>query len=75
MIKRLKTKLASSVKFAIDKMVCKERPYRAIFVFSDGLDEQLVLTKKWSEEILTDNNITYGFIFNKSKKLTEQKSN
>ena len=57
------------------------RPYRGIFVFSDGLDEQLVLTNAWSENILVydkdslDNKIpfdekySFGFVFIKSSKL------
>ena len=81
LIKRYRTKLASSIKFAIDYMkfddnLSKEqkedRPYRSIFVFSDGIDEQLILAKEWSEKVLIQNDMTYGLIFIKSQKLTEQ---
>lgn len=83
LIKRFRTKLASSVKFAIDYMKFsnnnnndneqkEDRPYRAIFVFSDGLDEHLVLTHSWMEKVFTDENLSYGFIFIKSSKLIDK---
>ena len=75
LIKRFRTKLATSVQFAINKMAYPkdERPYRAIFVFSDGLDEQLILPKAWSSSIFTNDKISCGFVFIKSSKLTKEK--
>jgi len=72
LIKRYKTKLASSIKFAIDSMQYtydKRRNQRAIFTFSDGLDEQLILTKSWKDSILINPDISIGFIFIKSSLL------
>jgi len=69
LIKRYKTKLASSIKFAIDSMQYtydKNRNQRAIFTFSDGLDEQLILTKSWKDSILINPDISIGFVFIKS---------
>ena len=44
------------------------RTNRAIFTFTNGLDEQLVLTKGWAE-IFKYPQISFGFIFIKSSEL------
>lgn len=74
LIKRYRTKLAFSTKFAIDSMAYtadSSKPYRAIFTFSDGLDEQLVQTKAWSE-IISDSKLSFGYIFIKSSFLKDE---
>ena len=75
LIKRYRTKLASSVKFAIDSMaytIDSTRQNRAIFTFSDRLDEQLVPTNSWAESILTDEKLSFGFFFIKSSQLINE---
>lgn len=34
----------------------------AIFAFTDGLDEQLILTKEWYQKILCHENLSIGFL-------------
>ena len=74
LIKRHRTNLASSIKLAIDSMKWtnnKNIKHRAIFAFTDGLDEQLILTKEWSQKILCHENLSIGFVFVKSSQLVE----
>ncbi|KAK8891276.1 hypothetical protein M9Y10_028484 [Tritrichomonas musculus] len=72
-IKRYRTKLANSMKFAITSMSYSadtSRPNRAIFTLTDGLDEQLILTKSWADQVLNNEKISFGFVFIKSAQLT-----
>ena len=44
----------------------EERPYRKIFLFTDGLDETLVQKELWPYLIFNNEYISYGLIFIKS---------
>ena len=43
----------------------KEHPKKIIITITDGLDEELKLTHKWNNLIFNDDDISFGFIFNK----------
>ncbi|KAK8898415.1 hypothetical protein M9Y10_000702 [Tritrichomonas musculus] len=74
-IKRYKTNIADTIRHAIEFMKCpdEKRTQRALFFFSDGLDENLVLAQSWKETLLNDSNNSFGLIFIKSKFLDEKK--
>ena len=71
MVPRFKSNYASNLKFAIDNLKYNDpkRAQRAFFVFSDGLNENLKLTKSWAELILNKEKDSFGFIFIKSHDL------
>ena len=71
MIPRFKSNYASNLKYAIDNLKYNnsKRNQRAFFLFSDGLNENLKLTKSWAELILNKENDSFGFIFIKSHDL------
>ena len=71
MIARFKSNYASNLKYAIDnlKYNSSKRNQRAFFLFSDGLNENLKLTKSWAELLLNKENDSFGFIFIKSHDL------
>ena len=74
LIDRYRSRLACSVSHAINKLEYKKddnRQNRAIIAFSDGLDE-IKLTKAWSK-LLSDDKLSFGFIFIKSKYLEGEK--
>ena len=72
MIQRFKSNYASNLKYAIDNLKFNgtNRKQRAFFIFSDGLNENLKLSKKWAELILNKEENSFGFIFIKSHSLT-----
>ena len=74
-IKRYRTNIADTFHHAIEFMKCpyQERTQRAVFIFSNGLDENLILTQSWKESILNNINNSFGLIFVKSKLLENQK--
>ena len=70
LIRRYRTKIASSLKFAEQLMgypIKGNRPYRTIFMFTDGLDESLVQKDLWPNNVFNNENFSYGFFFIKSK--------
>ena len=71
MVPRFKSNYASNLKFAIDNLNynSSKRNQRAFFLFSDGLNENLKLTKSWAKLILNKENDSFGFIFIKSHDL------
>ena len=73
MIQRFKSNYASNLKYAIDnsKYFNTNRKQRAFFIFSDGLDENLKLSRSWAELILNEKNNSFGFIFIKSPELSK----
>ena len=75
LIRRYRTKIASSFKFAEKLMEYPnkdERPYRAIFIFTDGLDETLVQKELWTYNIFNNEKLSFGLFFVKSIYLKEQ---
>ena len=75
LIRRYRTKIASSLKFAEQLMEYsnkEERPYRAIFLFTDRLDETLVQKELWSNTIFNNQKLSFGLFFVKSIYLKEQ---
>ena len=76
-ITRFYTSLPNSLKFAVNNLHFRpqeERPYRAFFIFSNGLDDQLYLSNEWKEKIFksssTHLNDKYGFTFIKGNELS-----
>ena len=71
MIQRFKSNYANNLKYAIDKLkyINASRKQRAFFLFSDGLNENLKLSKSWAEQILNNESDSFGFIFIKSHDL------
>lgn len=71
MIKRFKSNYAKNLKFSIDnlKYYNSNRKQRAFYLFSDGLNEDLKLSKSWADLILNDENNSFGFIFIKSPQI------
>ena len=71
MVPRFKSNYASNLKYAIDNLKYNnsKRNQRAFFLFSDGLNENLKLTKSWAELILNKESDSFGFIFIKSHDL------
>ncbi len=75
LIRRYRTKIPSSLKFAEQLMEYpnkEERPYRAIFLFTDGLDEKLVQKEFWTNTIFNNEKLSFGLFFVKSIYLIEQ---
>ena len=75
-ITRFYTSLANGMKFAVNNLHFQpqeERPFRAFFVFSNGLDDQLYLSNEWKEKIFksspTHLNDKFGFTFIKGNEL------
>ena len=81
MIRRFRDNLANSQKFAKENfMFSKEKikvnvkekpkfyiehPKKIIITITDGLDEELKLTKEWNNLIFNEKDISFGFIFYK----------
>lgn len=78
-IDRFYTSLSNAMKFAVNNLHYQpkeERPFRAFFVFSNGLDDQLYFVKDWKEKIFkssaTHEKDKFGFIFIKGEELIEE---
>ncbi|KAH0789512.1 hypothetical protein GPJ56_006553 [Histomonas meleagridis] len=74
LIKRYRTNLIHSIKFAIDTIpesILKTRPNVSFFTFTDGLDENLLRTSLWAN-LLSNPNYSFGFSFIKSSKLEKE---
>lgn len=68
-IKRFISKYVNGVKYALQKVKPeRNNTYRTILLFSDGLDEDLVLIDQWKNQLLDKNN-SYGFFFINSEGL------
>ena len=81
MIRRFRDNLANSLKFAKETYIFSkekiknnkgekpkfynEHPKKIIITITDGLDEELKLTKDWNKVIFNDQDISFGFIFYK----------
>ncbi|KAK8850292.1 hypothetical protein M9Y10_018421 [Tritrichomonas musculus] len=74
-IQRFRTNIADSFHHAIKflKSPYQERTQRAMFLFSNGIDENLVLAQSWKELLLNNPNNSFGMIFVKSKFLNDEK--
>ncbi|KAK8841092.1 hypothetical protein M9Y10_027933 [Tritrichomonas musculus] len=72
-IKRFRAKLPGCIEYAINSMAFPndERRNRAIFTFTDGLDENLVKIKGWSE-LFKYSQLSFGFVFIKSSELVRK---
>ena len=66
-VKRKGSRIADSVHYAVQNIHSEERPHRAFFVISDGLDEKLCMTETWKNTILNEPNSSFGFFFSKVK--------
>ena len=73
-IERFKTNIADTFYHALEYMKCPDpkRTQRALFFFSNGLDENLILTESWKESLLNKSNNSFGMIFVKSKFLDDK---
>lgn len=74
-IKRFRTNLADTLHHAIEFMKCPypDRTQRAFFLFSNGIDDNLVMAQSWKESILNNPNFSFGLYFVKSKLLDDSK--
>lgn len=72
-IQRYRTNIADTVHHVLECVKCpyKERTQRAVFLFSNGIDENLVLATSWNKRLLNDSNNSFGLIFSKSEVLDE----
>ena len=48
MVPRCSTRIANACYFISQKVVCKDRPYKKVFVISNGLDTKLKIGEKWA---------------------------
>ena len=74
LIQRYKTNIADTFRHSLEFMKCpdEKRTQRALFIFSDGIDENLVLSQSWKEKLLNDPNNSFAMIFVKSKLLENE---
>lgn len=74
-IVRYRTNIADTVYHSLESMKCtyQNRTQRAMFVFSNGIDDTLVLGESWKNYLLSNSNNSFGFIFVKSKILEDKK--
>ena len=74
-IQRFKTNIADTFRHSLEFMKCpdEKRTQRALFIFSDGVDENLVLSQSWKKKLLNDPNNSFAMIFVKSKLLENEK--
>ena len=81
MMKRYRTNLASVIYFAKNNInfvgeknntynFYKNHPEQIIYIITDGLDEELKCIYRW-KNIIKDEHIKYGFIFNQPNKIEE----
>ena len=75
LIRRLCSNLPAIIKYGIDNMEHSTRKQRAVFTFTNGLDEQIILTKSWAESLFTKDDLSFLFVFIKSLILDEKSSN
>ena len=62
LIKRSRNKIPYSIKFTIDNMSI-ERENMIIFMFTNGIEETLILKEEWNKTLLKNNRISLGFFF------------
>lgn len=66
-VKRYRANIADTINYSIKSLICPERSQRSFFIFSDGLDENFVLTNSWKELLLNNSSNSFGMIFIKPK--------
>ena len=62
LIRRCKNKIPYSIKFTIDNMSI-DKENMIIFMFTDGIEETLILKEEWNKTLLNNNKISLGFFF------------
>jgi hypothetical protein len=72
-IKRFIGKNANAIQYAL-KYTKANSTYRTILMFSDGLDEDFLLTDAWKTKIFTNSNYSFGFFFINSETICNKHS-
>jgi len=67
-IKRFIGKNANAIQYAL-KFTKANSLYRTILIFSDGLDEDFLLTDAWKAKLFTNPNYSFGFFFINSENI------
>ena len=75
-IKRCNTNIASCIKTAIDKFksLKGDNAHRVFYMFTNGLDEEFLLTEEWKKNIFNYPNNSFAFIFSKPKTIKKEAS-
>jgi hypothetical protein len=72
-IKRFIGKSANAIQYAL-KFTKANSTYRTILLFSDGLDEDFLLTDSWKSKLFTNTNYSFGFFFINSENICNKHS-
>ena len=72
-IKRFIAKNANGIQYAI-KYTKANSTYRAILIFTDGLDEDFLLVQSWKDKLLNNPNYSFGFFFINSENICNKHS-
>ena len=72
-IKRFIGKNANAIQYAL-KLTNAYSTYRTILMFTDGLDEDFLLTEAWKNKLFTNPNFSFGFFFINSENICNRHS-
>ena len=72
-IKRFIGKNANAIQYAL-KFTKANSTYRTILMFTDGLDEDFLLTDSWKAKLFTNSNYSFGFFFINSENICNKHS-
>ena len=62
MVPRCSTRISNACYFISKKVNCKDRPYKKVFIISNGLDPKLKIGEKWTP-IFSNSNEQFCFYF------------
>ena len=71
-IKRFVQKNIKNLLFAMNYNHPDNKKFRSFFIFTDGLDEDFLLTEQWNENIFNNSSDSFSFIFMKSDELNQE---
>ena len=71
-IKRFVQKNVKNLLFAMNQNYPDNKKFRSFFIFTDGLDEDLLLTDQWNENIFNNSYDSFSFLFIKSDELSQE---
>ena len=72
-IKRFIGKHANDIQYSLN-FIKQSTTYRTILIFSDGLDEDFLLTESWINKLITYTNYSFGFFFINSENICNKYS-
>ena len=71
-IKRFVQKNVKNLLFAMNQNQPENKKFRSFFIFTDGLDEDLLLNDQWNENIFNNSYDSFSFLFIKSDELNQE---